>query len=199
MPRPSSTAATSAPASRSWTTWRAASALLLLAPQTPLLFMGQEWAATSPFLFFTDHNPELGKLVTEGRRKEFESFSGFSGEVPDPQDPETFKSSRLRWNEIERPLHAGMLRLYEDLLALRRELSGDLSCEAIGATAIQVVRGRHCLIATFEGGNALSLPDGFRILFHTEQQEYAPDARQPELGNGTVRFKAAGALIGVVE
>ena len=179
--------------------YRAASALLLFVPHLPLLFMGQEWAATSPFLFFTDHNPELGKLVTEGRRKEFESFSGFSGEVPDPQDPETFMSSRLRWDELSRPLHAGMLRLYQDLLALRRDLTGDLSCEALHATAIRVSRGRHCLIAAFSGGDELPLPEGFRILFHSEQLEYAPGAQQPAIEGGTVRFKGAGAVIGVIE
>ena len=59
--------------------FRAASALLLFAPELPLLFMGQEWAADTPFQFFTDHNEELGRLVTEGRKKEFEKFSGFGG------------------------------------------------------------------------------------------------------------------------
>jgi maltooligosyltrehalose trehalohydrolase len=57
--------------------YKAASALLLTLPETPMLFMGQEWASTSPFQFFTDHNTDLGKLVTEGRRKEFSKFSGF--------------------------------------------------------------------------------------------------------------------------
>ena len=60
--------------------YRAASTLLLLSPYTPLLFMGQEWAASTPFQFFTDHGAELGRLVTEGRRAEFAGFSAFSGE-----------------------------------------------------------------------------------------------------------------------
>jgi len=101
--------------------YRAASALLLLSPHTPLLWMGQEWAATSPFLYFTDHSPELGRLVTEGRRAEFARFSAFSRqEVPDPQAEETFLRSKLRWEERESEPHAGVLRLYRDLLALRR-------------------------------------------------------------------------------
>ncbi|PDW01528.1 malto-oligosyltrehalose trehalohydrolase [Candidatus Viridilinea mediisalina] len=101
--------------------YRAASTLLLLAPQTPLLWMGQEWAAATPFLFFTDHNPELGKLVTEGRRREFASFTAFSGAtVPDPQDVQTFLRSKLQWEEREHGAHAGILALYRDLLALRR-------------------------------------------------------------------------------
>jgi maltooligosyltrehalose trehalohydrolase len=103
---------------------RAATALLLFAPETPLLFMGQEFAASTPFLFFTDHNPELGKLVTEGRRNEFGAFSHFRdpelrARIPDPQDEATFLRSKLNWSE--RDSHAGTLRLYRALLALRRD------------------------------------------------------------------------------
>lgn len=102
--------------------YRAASVLLLLVPQTPLLFMGQEWAATTPFLFFTHHNDELGQLVTQGRRAEFASFTAFSGEeVPDPQAIETFQRSKLRWEERDQMPHAGVYQLYRDLLALRRQ------------------------------------------------------------------------------
>jgi len=61
--------------------FRALSAVLLVAPETPLLFMGQEWAASSPFLYFTDHHQELGRLVTEGRRREFSRFDAFAGIV----------------------------------------------------------------------------------------------------------------------
>jgi maltooligosyltrehalose trehalohydrolase len=101
--------------------YRAAAALLLLNPYTPLLWMGQEWAASTPFLYFTDHNPELGKLVTEGRRREFAGFSAFSGqEVPDPQAEETFLRSKLRWEERSEQPHVGVLALYRELLALRR-------------------------------------------------------------------------------
>ncbi|HEV2132462.1 MAG TPA: malto-oligosyltrehalose trehalohydrolase, partial [Longimicrobiaceae bacterium] len=105
--------------------YRAASALLLLSPYTPLLWMGQEWAASSPFLYFTDHPEELGRLVTAGRREEFKHFSAFADpsvreRIPDPQAPETFLRSKLRWEEREEPPHAGVLRLYRELLALRR-------------------------------------------------------------------------------
>ncbi len=103
--------------------YRAATALLLLSPYTPLLWMGQEWAATTPFLYFTDHEPELGRLVTEGRRAEFAGFMSFSAEqVPDPQAPDTFARSKLRWEERNQMPHAGMLRLYRDLLGLRARL-----------------------------------------------------------------------------
>jgi maltooligosyltrehalose trehalohydrolase len=104
---------------------RAATALLLCCPQTPLLFMGQEWAASSPFQFFTDHNEGLGKLVTQGRRREFKRFKAFSElrtrkAIPDPQALETFLNSRLQWEESDTGLHAATRRLYEALLRLRR-------------------------------------------------------------------------------
>ena len=103
----------------------AASFLLLTLPMTPLLFMGDEWAATSPFLYFTDHEPELGRRVAEGRRAEFVRFVRFADEamaarLPDPQALETFTRSRLDWSEIDRPPHARVLALYRQLLALRR-------------------------------------------------------------------------------
>jgi maltooligosyltrehalose trehalohydrolase len=94
--------------------WRAVSALWLLLPETPLLFMGQEWAASAPFLYFTDHGAELGDLVTVGRRREFSRFSAFSdvavrATIPDPQSESTFRASRLDWNERDRePQQAGV-------------------------------------------------------------------------------------------
>jgi maltooligosyltrehalose trehalohydrolase len=105
--------------------YRAVSALLLLSPYTPLLWMGQEWAASTPFQYFTDHPEALGRLVTEGRRAEFGHFSAFSDpavreRIPDPQAESTFLASKLRWDETARPPHAGMLALYQALLALRR-------------------------------------------------------------------------------
>jgi maltooligosyltrehalose trehalohydrolase len=102
--------------------YRALSVLLLLAPHTPLLFMGQEWAAGTPFQFFTDHHPELGRLITAGRRAEFASFDAFGHRhsAPDPQARDTFERSRLQWSERGGPAHAGVLTLYERLLRLRR-------------------------------------------------------------------------------
>ncbi len=99
-------------------------ALLLFAPYTPLIFMGQEFAASASFMFFTDHNDELGKLVTEGRREEFKGFPAFADPerrkgIPDPQSPETFFRSKL--NLEEREIHAGTYALYRELLRLRHE------------------------------------------------------------------------------
>ena len=105
--------------------YRAATALLLTCPQTPLLFMGQEWAASAPFLYFTDHDEDLGKIVTEGRRREFRHFLAFVDpeareKIPDPQAVSTFETSRLDWSELEREPHASTFRLYRALLGLRR-------------------------------------------------------------------------------
>jgi maltooligosyltrehalose trehalohydrolase len=105
-------------------TFRAITTLVLLAPETPLIFQGQEWATRAPFLFFTDHHEELGRQVTSGRRQEFASFAAFAdpalrARIPDPQAPETFARSRLPWQELQQPAHAAMLRLYQRLIGLR--------------------------------------------------------------------------------
>jgi maltooligosyltrehalose trehalohydrolase len=133
--------------------FRAASAFNLLDPATPMLFMGQEWAASSPFLFFTDYGEELGRLVTEGRRAEFKGFSAFADEamrerIPDPQARETFTRSKLNWQELEREPHAGVLRLYRDVLALRKahpaarnRERGCTEAIALGPDAVGVRRG----------------------------------------------------------
>jgi maltooligosyltrehalose trehalohydrolase len=100
-------------------------ALLLLLPYTPMLFMGQEFAASSRFYYFTDHNPELGRLVTEGRRREFARFAGFEDaakqrEIPDPQSEQTFLESKLNLREREEGVGEQAYRMYTELIALRR-------------------------------------------------------------------------------
>lgn len=100
-----------------------ASALLLTSQFTPLLFQGEEWAASTPFLYFTDHaDPKLGRAVSEGRRREFAGFGWNPDDVPDPQDAATFERSKLRWDEINEPRHRKMLEWYRKLVALRRRL-----------------------------------------------------------------------------
>jgi maltooligosyltrehalose trehalohydrolase len=133
--------------------FRALSALLLLLPETPLLFMGQEWAAGTPFLFFTDHHPGLGRLVTEGRRAEFAKFDAFADpdvreRIPDPQAPSTFEASRIAWDERSRMPHAGVLHLYRTLLRLRR------TAVAVGPHAPfeAVALDDDCLVLTRGGG-----------------------------------------------
>ena len=113
-----------------------ASAVLLFVPETVLVFQGQEFAASAPFQFFTDHNPELGKLVTRGRRKEFAAFSAFRdpkqrAKIPDPQAESTFRRSVLEWSERER--NADVYALYRTLLTLRRD-DPVLRCQDRSAT-----------------------------------------------------------------
>ncbi len=99
---------------------RAMLAVYLLAPSPPLLFMGEEWAASSPFLFFCDFEVDLARLVTQGRRNEFASFAGFAepaarARIPDPSARETFERSILRWNETKDGSHAAWLEYYTRL------------------------------------------------------------------------------------
>ena len=100
---------------------RVAAALLMTSPFTPMLFQGEEWGARTPFQFFTDHpDPDLGRAVREGRRREFIHFGWHPDEVPDPQGAATFHRSKLDWTELGHEPHAGLLAWYRELIALRR-------------------------------------------------------------------------------
>jgi maltooligosyltrehalose trehalohydrolase len=106
---------------------KAIAALTLLSPFVPLLFQGEEWGAKTPFLYFTDHqDPELGRLVAEGRSKEFSSFHRQGG-VPNPQDVETFERSKLDWSELAEPAHAELCDWYRRLIRLRHARWGGLA------------------------------------------------------------------------
>ena len=163
---------------------KAAVAILLLAPQVPLLFMGQEWGAREPFPFFCDFEPELAGKVAEGRRGEFARFERFRDEaarlqIPDPGAAATFESARLDWRALDEPEHAQWLAFYRSLLALRaREItprlaqtSGGASWRAIepGLLAVDWTLGdgsRLHLIANLDDapGSRIQLPAG-RMLF----------------------------------
>jgi maltooligosyltrehalose trehalohydrolase len=104
---------------------RAATATLLLAPSPPMLFMGEEWGAQEPFVYFCDFGPELANAVREGRKREFARFAQFASgaadrEPPDPTAPETFHLAKLDWSKIHQPRHASWLELYQRLLAIRQ-------------------------------------------------------------------------------
>ncbi|MFS0696395.1 malto-oligosyltrehalose trehalohydrolase [Streptomyces nitrosporeus] len=104
-----------------------AAALVLTGPFTPMLFMGEEWGARTPWQFFTDHtDPALAEAVREGRRREFGAHGWAAEDIPDPQDPATRDRSCLDWEEAEREPHAGLRAWYRELIALRRALP-DLS------------------------------------------------------------------------
>jgi maltooligosyltrehalose trehalohydrolase len=125
---------------------RAATALLLLHPAIPFLFMGQEWSARTPFHFFTDLNPALGRAVDEGRRRLFREIDGAEelAAAPPCQDPAALSRSRLRWDEAAEPARAAHLELVRTLLGLRRELRPRMS-PRIEETAVER-RGRALLV-----------------------------------------------------
>jgi maltooligosyltrehalose trehalohydrolase len=206
-------------------TYRAASALLLLAPQTPLLFMGQEWAASSPFLFFTDHEPELGRLVREGRLREFRTYRAFQetsalDRIPDPQAEATFLASRLDWSERDHEAHVGTLRLCRDLLTLRRQeavfaapdspvfravaLDDDsllLSYSTAKDHVLVVCRLRN------EGRVAVNRPqpesrspcEAWEVVFSTENPKYSSEPRPPRIvragARAVLHFERPGAVV----
>ena len=98
-----------------------AAALVLTSPFIPLLFQGEEWGASTPFQYFTDHDdPELGRAVREGRRVEFAGFGWAPKAIPDPQDPATFARSKLDWQERAREPHADLFAWHRGLIRLRR-------------------------------------------------------------------------------
>jgi maltooligosyltrehalose trehalohydrolase len=102
-----------------------AAGLVLTAPFVPLLFQGEEWGASTPFQYFTDHeDPELGRAVSEGRRSEFAAFGWDAEAVPDPQDPATYVRSRLDWRELACEPHASLLDWHRRLIRLRRQFPG---------------------------------------------------------------------------
>ncbi len=123
-------------------------ALLLLAPSPPLLFMGEEFAAATPFQFFCDFPGELADAVIEGRCREFASFAARAG-IPDPNDPATFERCKLDWDCLDKPQHQDSLEYYKHLLTLRRTyivprlpgMGGGAGFELFGASAL-VVRWR---------------------------------------------------------
>lgn len=98
-----------------------AATLTLLGPYTPMLFMGEEWGASTPWQFFTSHpEPELGEATARGRIAEFARMGWDPSVVPDPQDPATFERSKLDWRELTHPRHARILEFYRALAAFRR-------------------------------------------------------------------------------
>ncbi|NHN55487.1 malto-oligosyltrehalose trehalohydrolase [Calidifontibacter sp. DB0510] len=167
-------------------------ALLLTSPYVPMLFMGEEWGASTPWQYFTDHeDPELAAAVSKGRREEFADH-GWGGEVPDPQDSSTRDVSVLRWDELAEPSHAALLDWYRTLISLRRNVAdlGDPSLETtttqregdlvtitrgahrvvcnLGDTEVRVAATGHVL-AAFDasmdaGGDVIVEPDGVAIL-----------------------------------
>lgn len=191
---------------------RAATALLLLLPQTPMLFQGQEWLAATPFLYFSDHHAELGRMVTEGRRREFAGFRAFNHPetrelIPDPQAESTFRASVL--DPARLALGAGALgeAFHRELIALRRrdpvlreyrrsrlplDVTAHGDCLVV---AFQSRSGRRWLVANFGKARRLSLPaTATSILFDSTDGRFGGRGLPPALSGNTLRVPARAAL-----
>jgi maltooligosyltrehalose trehalohydrolase len=121
-------------------------ALVLTAPFVPMLFQGEEWGATTPFLYFTDHaDPALGQAVREGRQREFAAFGWDPADIPDPQSADTFVRSKLDWREVDREPHARLLAWHRRLIALRRG-SPDLADGRMDRVGVRVDEDARWLV-----------------------------------------------------
>jgi maltooligosyltrehalose trehalohydrolase len=192
---------------------------------TPLIFMGQEWSADTPFQYFTDLEPDLGQLVTAGRRLEFVAFPEFSNEsardrIPDPQSASTLDASRLNWAEPDAPDHGAVLAVYRALLALRLdhpalgasdETAGD--AEAPDERSLVIRSAEHgevfWVAAQMKGAGSIDLarlaeargePEGeWTVVLSTEEPLYAIIPQPPQIdsqpGGPVVHFTRPGAVI----
>jgi maltooligosyltrehalose trehalohydrolase len=180
-----------------------AALVTLLSPFTPMIFMGEEWGATTPWQFFTSHpEPELAELVAKGRLEEFAQMDWDVATVPDPQDPRTFLNSKLDWSEVDVSEHAGLLDLNRRLLALRRTYPDltDPRFEHSLATSndeegwLRIERGAMLLLINFGAAEALvEVPAGLEVLLSVGELGEA----EPSFGgSGRVRLGPHSALVG---
>jgi maltooligosyltrehalose trehalohydrolase len=145
-------------------------ALLLTSPYTPMLFMGEEWGAATPWQFFTDHeDPQVAEGIRRGRWREFAEHGWAERDVPDPQDPATARRSTLDWSEPTQPRHAELLAWYRTLLAARRRYA-DLSDPRLHRTAVTYDASARWLVVT-RGATSVVCNLG-------------PDSRRVRLGAG---------------
>jgi maltooligosyltrehalose trehalohydrolase len=191
--------------------YRAWSALLLLLPYTPMIFMGQEFMATTPFRYFTDHHGNLGRAVTEGRFAQFaryESDDERRRRFPDPQDEATFLASKLDREESEREPGRGVLTLYGELLRLRREdpvLAPQdrfaMTVRAVDDDALVVEMAhegaKRMLVLNTDGAREIALDAGagreWSVLMSTEELRFGGDGSVPRLEGGALSMPAASA------
>ena len=150
-----------------------AAAALLLSPYVPLFFMGEEYADRTPFFYFVSHNdPGLIEAVRKGRREEFKDF-GFEGEVPDPQDEETFRRSKIEWTDRDKGEHRLVLQWHQRLLSMRRTMAplknfdkSSVEVSVVGSGALALFRkaendeGLFCLFNFSEEDISYTVPEG---------------------------------------
>jgi maltooligosyltrehalose trehalohydrolase len=174
-----------------------AAAVTLLSPFVPMLFQGEEWAASTPFLYFTNHpDEELGRLVSEGRKKEFAAFGWKPEEIPDPQEEKTFLRSKLKWSEVTETPHAEMLAWYKELIALRRSRP-ELTDGAVDQVEIDfdederwmtIQRGATVLIFTLD-------PEGYSVGVANNASLLLASEPGIQLRDQLLRIPAPGAAV----
>ncbi|MGB8539389.1 MAG: malto-oligosyltrehalose trehalohydrolase [Acidobacteriaceae bacterium] len=155
-----------------------AAALVLTAPFVPMLFQGEEFGASAPFLYFTDYDdPELGRMISEGRKKEFVAFGWAPDQIPDPQAEQTFLQSKLNWAETTEQPHHSLLQWHKDLIRLRHSQSeltdGNLNAVSVrfDEEAKWLVLERGNLRVACNLGHApmeVKVGDGSRILLASD-------------------------------
>ena len=160
-----------------------AAALVLTAPFVPMLFQGEEWAASSPFQYFADHSDrELARAVSAGRKKEFAAFGWDPASIPDPESAAAFIDSKLKWDEVELSCHAEMLEWYCALISLRR----NTPCLNDGtpgkaqvtfdeqANWLRMDRGSIAVICNFGEEFRFPAPHGARVLLASREAPESP-------------------------
>jgi maltooligosyltrehalose trehalohydrolase len=155
-----------------------AAALVLTSPFVPMLFQGEEWAASTPFQYFADHtDPTLAQAVSEGRKREFAAFGWNAASIPDPEDRATYENSKLRWDELKLAAHGEMLEWYRALIRLRRN-TPDLNDGAAGKTRVtcneaekwlRMERGRIAVICNLGERRRFPAPCDAQILLASKE------------------------------
>jgi maltooligosyltrehalose trehalohydrolase len=145
--------------------------LVLTAPFVPMLFMGEEFAASSPFLYFANHeDPEMKRLVSEGRKREFAAFGFGDDEFPDPEDVSSFEASKLKWSEVHEGEHAEMLTWTRELIHLRRSTLA-LNDGDLGHLKLEYDREQRWLVM---------LRGSVRVLINLGEQSVRFNVTEPE-------------------
>ncbi|WP_284735577.1 malto-oligosyltrehalose trehalohydrolase [Dongia deserti] len=176
---------------------RAAASILILSPQIPLLFMGEEWASARPFQFFCDFRGELAQAVRDGRRREFMKFPAFAepavrDRIPDPNDIATFRRSKLDWSEVDRNAHTEHLQYCRELLAVRRaaiiprlaqaevrDATYDTSDGLLRVSWLLADNARLTLIANLHADTSNPMPAPLGRMLHSTHPHVADSAAKP--------------------